>query len=253
MEAKVKDIVALIDALAPFETALSWDNVGLLAGDPEATVTCVLTALDATPGVIEEAKSRGAQLIVTHHPILFSPVRRVCADDLQGRLIVSMLRAGISMIAAHTNWDLARGGSNDALMKAAGFEGAAGEGFLRTVQIESPLAPDALVQALSLRLKTQALFYGDRTRPVRRLACCSGAGGEELLAAAKTGADCYLTGELKHHELLEAMQLGLRVALVGHGPSEEPAADALNQALQSQANALQYPVHVIRSKVNPFV
>lgn len=253
MRAKVKDIVSIIDALAPFDTALPWDNVGLLAGDPEAEVTCIVTALDVTPGVIGEAKTQGAQLIVTHHPILFSPVRRVCADDPQGRLIVSMLEAGISMIAAHTNWDLAGGGSNDALMQAAGFAGAVGEGALRTAELTPPLAPDALQQALCRSLKTQALFYGDRTRPVRRLACCSGAGGEELSAAARTGADCYLTGELKHHELLEAMQLGLRVALVGHGPSEEPAADALNRALQSQADALQYSIRVIRSKVNPFV
>lgn len=253
MQARVKDIVSIIDALAPFDMALPWDNVGLLAGDPESVVTCVVTALDVTPGVVEEAKRLGAQLIVTHHPILFSPVQRVCADDPQGSLILSMLRAGISMIAAHTNWDLARGGSNDALMQAAGFEGAVGDGFLRTAELTPPLAPEALQRTLGERLKTQALFYGDRARPVRRLACCSGAGGEELPAAAKAGADCYLTGELKHHELLEAMQRGLRVALVGHGPSEEPAADALNRALQSQADALQYSVRVIRSKVNPFV
>ena len=162
-----------------------------------------------------------------------------------------LLMIGLSLIAAHTNWDAAPGGSNDALMQAAGFDrGVTGEGFLRTVDVD--LMPDALVEQLSGRLRTQALFFGDRSRPVRRIACCSGSGGSELGAAAAAGADCFLTGEMKHHELLEAMQLGVRVALVGHGRSEEPAADALNRALQSGLDALQYSVRVVRSKVDPF-
>ena len=251
MQAKVKDVVSVIDAIAPFDSTMGWDNVGLLAGDPEASVSRIVTALDVAPGVIEEAQAQGAALIVTHHPLLFAPVRRLCADEPQGDLIVSLLGAGIALIAAHTNWDLAPGGANDALMQAAGFPGAVGEGTLRTAPVADK-APDALLAQLSERLKTTALFFGNRERPVRRLASCSGAGGDALRAARDTGADCYLTGELKHHELLEAMQLGLRVVLVGHRASEEPAVDALNRALQSRLNALQYSVRVIRSKVNPF-
>lgn len=251
MDPQVKDIVSLIDGIAPFETAVSGDNVGLLVGDPQAQVRCILTALDATPGVVREALDVGAQLIVTHHPLLFSPVRRVLLDDPQGEVIALLLRGGLSLIAAHTNWDAAPGGSNDALMRAAGFDrGVTGEGFLRTADVD--LMPDALVEQLSSRLRTQALFFGDRSRPVRRIACCSGSGGSELGAAAAAGADCFLTGEMKHHALLEAMQLGVRVALVGHGRSEEPAADALNRALQSGLDALQYSVRVVRSKVDPF-
>ena len=252
MQAKVKNIVSAIDSIAPLETALAWDNVGLLAGDPEASVSCIVTALDATPGVIEEASALGAELIVTHHPVLFTPVRKICADDPQGKVIMMLLKERISLIAAHTNWDLAAGGANDALMQAAGFAGAAGEEMLRTAQVGN-MSPDALCAQLSDRLRTKALFFGNREQPVRLLASCSGAGGAEIRAAKDAGADCYLTGELKHNELLEAMQLGLRVVLVGHGPSEEPAVDALNRALQSRLNALQYSVRVIRSGVNPFL
>lgn len=127
----VSDIEKLVGEIAPFELAEEWDNVGLLFGCRNAEVTRVVVALDLTQKAVDQAKALGAQLIVTHHPIMFSAVKRVTDETREGRLMLDMGRAGISHIAAHTNLDAAKGGVNDTLMRVMGAENVRGEGFVR--------------------------------------------------------------------------------------------------------------------------
>ena len=125
---RVSDVRAMVNGIAPFELAEEWDNVGLLFGHADAEVSRVLVALDLTQGVLDEAKALGAQLIVTHHPIMFSARKRVTDEDREGRLMLGMAEAGIAHIAAHTNLDAAPGGVNDTLMAAMGATNITGEG-----------------------------------------------------------------------------------------------------------------------------
>ena len=127
----VQQVYDFINERAPFETQVAYDNSGLLVGDPAREVTGVHFALDVTTTVIDEAIRQGANLIVTHHPMMFSPIKRLVETTCEGQLLCRLVREGISLIAAHTNLDQAPGGVNDALAAAIGLESITGEGFLR--------------------------------------------------------------------------------------------------------------------------
>jgi len=245
----------LIDGFAPFDIAEDFDNVGLLVGRAAQEVHTALVALDVTPGVIEEAKRQGAQLIVTHHPLLFAPRRDLREEDREGALLAALVRAELSLIAAHTNFDKAAGGVNDALLAAIGLPEGEGEGGLtRTVDLPEPMALGELARRVEARLGDAVRRFalpGDDA-PVRRLTVSSGAGGDSWAQALADGADCFLTGECRHHFALEAVQRGLRVLEAGHAATERPGAAALCEALQSAADAVQYPVRIVLSSCAPY-
>ena len=127
----VQRVYELIDALAPFDTQADFDNSGLLVGNPQAEVTGIHLALDVTDRVIDDALAAGANLIVTHHPLMFSARKRLTEADYEGHLLIRLIANGLSLIAAHTNLDQASGGMNDTLAGLLGLENIVGEGFLR--------------------------------------------------------------------------------------------------------------------------
>jgi len=160
MPTAVQDIVASLFELAPANLAADWDNVGLLAGDPSAPVSGVAVALDPTPAAVAAAARAGAQLLVTHHPILFSPLRRVRTDEPEGEIIAAALRAGVAICAMHTNADRVRGGLNDLL--AQGLR-------LRDVEVLEPSPPAGL-------LKLAVFVPLDQADAVRQAMAAAGAG-----------------------------------------------------------------------------
>ena len=249
---RVSDVRALVNGIAPFELAEEWDNVGLLFGHAQAEVTRVLVALDLTQGVLDEAKALDAQLILTHHPIMFSSRKRVTDEDREGRLMLGMAEAGIAHIAAHTNLDAAPGGVNDTLMAAMGAVNLTGEGCVRAGDLPQGTTLGALAALAERRLRGPVRVYGDRETVVRRLGCCSGAGGSEIAEAKALGADCFITGEVRHHEALDAVDGGVCVLEAGHFETENPVCEVLAGALQNAADALQYKLTVFCSKGNPF-
>lgn len=248
----VSDVERLVGEIAPYELAEEWDNVGLLFGHAGATVTRALVALDLTQEALEQAKALGAQLIVTHHPIMFSARRRVTDADREGRLMLAMAEAGIAHIAAHTNLDSAPGGVNDTLMEAMGCANVRGEGFVRVGELPEGMTFGALCERAASRLHASIRAYGAPERPARVLGCCSGAGGGEVEAAKKLGADCFITGEIRHHEALDAVDSGVAVIEAGHYETENPVCEVLRCALQNAADALEYNLTVFCSKGNPF-
>ena len=252
MRVTVGMIRGLIDGFAPFDTAEDFDNVGLLVGWAKQEVHTVLVALDVTSSVIEEAKQQNAQLIVAHHPLLFSPRRDLCEEDREGALLTALIRARLSLIAAHTNFDKAAGGVNDALLATLGL---VGEGdLIRTATLPDPTMLDALTQQVEERLGDvvrRFVLPGDH-EPVRRLSVCAGAGGDYWPEALAAGADCFLTGECKLHHALEAVHKGLRVLEAGHAATERPGVAALREALQSAADAVQYPVRIVLASCAPY-
>ena len=248
----VKTIVGLVGEIAPYALAEEWDNVGLLVGRENAQVTRVLVALDATQAVIAEAKALGAQLVITHHPLMFAPRKRITDADHEGRLLLALAESGIALIAAHTNLDAAPGGVNDTLMAAMGAENVTGEGCTRVGDLPKGTTLGMLAARAKAKLHAAVRVYGAEDTPVHKLGCCSGAGSGEMGEAIAQGADCFITGEVKHHHALEAMEAGVCVIEAGHYETEKPVCEVLASALQNAADALQYNVTVFCSGVAPF-
>ena len=248
----VQQIYDFIHERAPFDTQLAFDNSGLLVGRPDAAVTGVHFALDVTDQVIDEAIAKGANLIVTHHPMMFSAIKRLVETNYEARLLCRLIRADISLIAAHTNLDQAPGGVNDALAAAIGLQNVAGEGFVRVGELPEEMTAAALAEHISLRLGDSVRLMGDGAAMIRRVGMCSGSGADEWPGAAAMGAQAFLTGEVKHHIALEAAANGVVMLEAGHHATEEPGIFALADALQIWPDAVQYNLRVSKSGAHPY-
>ncbi len=248
----VQQVLDFINERAPFETQLPNDNSGLLVGDPNREVTGVHFALDVTPKVIDEAVQNGANLIVTHHPMMFNPIKRLVETDHQARLLCRLIRESISLISAHTNLDQAVGGCNDVLAERIGLTDIVGEGFVRVGTLPAPMTAGELAASVSRALGDVVRVMGDASAMVKKVGLCSGSGADEWPAAANMGAQAFLTGEAKHHIALEAAGAGVVILEAGHHATEEPGIFALADALQKSSLAVQYRVCVSTSSAKAY-
>ena len=244
---KVQQVFDFINERAPFETQLAYDNSGLLVGDPGREVTGIHFALDVTNKVIDEAVSNGANLIITHHPMMFSPIKRLVETDYQARLLCRLIREGISLISAHTNLDQAAGGINDVLAAQIGLKG-----FVRVGTLPAPMTAGALAQTIGAALGDVVRVMGDPSAMVEKVGMCSGSGSDEWPAAAAMGAQAFLTGEAKHHIALEASDAGVVILEAGHHATEEPGIFALADALQNSELVVQYKVRISTSRAQRY-
>ena len=252
MSATVEQVLSLVNGIAPFELAEEWDNVGLLAGRPDAKVNSVLCALDLRMEVLEEAVRAGAQLVVTHHPILFRGRKNLAETDGEGRLLCALVRSGIAMIAAHTNYDNALPGVNDALARALDL--AEVQALQDGMRVGTPKQTDfgSFCAFAGKALRAPVRCYGDHGREISRVAVLGGAGEDYASLARQAGADVYLTGEMSYHKALDAVDNGLCVIEAGHAATEHPAISKLAGALQNAADAVQYEIRVLQSKTALF-
>ncbi len=233
--ARICDIYDIIDAVAPFSTALGFDNSGLLVGDPNTPVTRVLLALDITPAVVDEASSMNANLILSHHPVIFHPVKSLGPRDGAYQLA----SRGIAALCCHTNLDLSPVcGVNVALGSKLGLKNLRREDVfgedcvLFSGELEEPLEGEAFAALVKEKLSAPGVKFSPGDREVKKVFFCSGAGGEFLSQAACRGADAYLTGEMKHHEELEAAASRLTVVAAGHYHTEKVFAEFLASYLR---------------------
>ena len=234
----VKDIFDFLNERAPFDTCEEWDNVGLLVGSGRLPATRVLVALDATDGALEAAKAIGADLIVTHHPVIFNAMKRLDADSFPYRLAA----AGISAISAHTNLDKAMGGVNDVLAARLGLTDVeiAADGITRIGILPEEMSADAFAAHVAGALGMPVRAAGNK--PVKKVAVCGGGGGG-FIAACFGLADCFVTGEVKHHEWLYAAG-HINVIDGGHYSTEVPVVDTLCRWLTEEFPDLQVvPYH----------
>ena len=224
MSISVQQILALLQTAAPQELALDWDNVGLLV-DAGAPVDGVLTTLDITPAVVREAVENDCQLIVSHHPVIFHPIKRLAADDVPAQL----MKNGISAICMHTNLDAAEGGVNDTLSDILGIAADGRESFAEgcgRIGTTMPTTVEALARFCADTLHS-GVKYVNGNKPVTRLAEVSGGGGSYLQEAIDRGADCLVTGEAAHHIALLAKKRGVGLVVAGHWGTEHAIADVL--------------------------
>ncbi len=237
----VGEIYRAIDEIAPFASALEFDNAGLLVGSAGQQVSRVVLALDITLEVVKEAVKSNAQLIVSHHPVIFHPIRDLPVESVAYQLA----QHGIAAICAHTNLDMAPlWGVNAALADALGLENVRAMtqhgGNTETVIGTVPECdPQAFAVSVKQRLKRPTVEYCKGDRAVRHVALCSGAGGAFVADAIKSGADAFVTGEVKHHEWLLAHENGLTIVCAGHFGTENIVMERLQNFLQSRFAGLQ--------------
>lgn len=244
--AAIGEIAAVMEAMAPKALAEDWDNVGTLV-DCGGDVTSILVALDITNEVVEEAEAKGCQLIISHHPVIFTPLRSV----RHGEVVYRLIRKNISALCAHTNLDAAAGGVNDVLAALFGvanpeaLEGGIGRvGRLRQAQTVPQLA------ALCHSRLAAEVKYTDTGRQVQTLAVLGGAGGGMVQQALLAGADCLLTGEADHHDAIDARQLGLSLIVAGHFSTEFPVVPVLAERLRGKLKGVK--IRTSRRNRDPF-
>ena len=249
----VADLVMAMETIAPTRFAASWDNVGLLVGDPTAPLSRVLLAIDCTRHVVEEARRDGCDAIITYHPVLFQAQKSFVA----GSMAFEVARAGVAVFSPHTALDAAEGGTNDVLADAIAMTErvplrpvgenvavgvptasssrvrSAAPGFGRVGAVTAAPARaivDGIKRSLGL---SHVLVAGPVDRWVSKAAVCAGSGGELLSDAIDAGAQLLLTGELRHHDALRAVAGGLTVVCALHSASERPVLTALQRRLMS--------------------
>lgn len=231
--ATVKDIYNFIDSFAPFNTQEEWDNSGLLVGEENAHVNKILFALDVTTDVINQAKSVGANLIITHHPVIFKAVSNVHSDSL----IYKLIENKISIICAHTNYDKAVDGVNDILCKTVNvskYEKVEGS-CLNVAYIDNSVLVEEF--ALYLRGKLGGVVrYNSIDKMISKVAVCSGSGSDYLALANELSCDALLTGDASHHAFLDANEMDIVLFACGHFETENIAIKPLMNKIKEEFN-----------------
>jgi dinuclear metal center YbgI/SA1388 family protein len=238
----VGDLVRAMEAIAPARFAAAWDNVGLIVGDAASPLTRVLLTIDCTAEVLAEACRERVDAVIAYHPPVFSPQKTFLA----GTIAYDAARAGIAIHSPHTSLDVAEGGTNDVLADAISMTareplryvegGRAGEAGARCGFGRVGSVPRSSVAALVERIKRalaieQVLVAGPIERAIGRAAVCAGSGGDLLPEAIASGAQLFLTGELRHHDALRGVAAGLTLVCTRHSASERTTLVSLEQRL----------------------
>ncbi len=245
------ELYDFLKELAPPELQMGFDNSGFQLGRLGAPVKCALLALDVTAEVIDEAAECGAGLIISHHPLIFTPLK--CISDEK---LLRLAERGIAVISMHTNLDIAEGGVNDVLIARLGVqcEGALdADGCGRIGALPEALPLDAFLARCKAALSTNGLRYYDAGRTVRRVAVMGGAGGESVRTAFEKGCDTYVTADIKYHHFLEAKELGINLIDGDHFGTENPVIPVLAERLRAEFADVEFRVSEVHRQVISFI
>lgn len=229
----VKDIYSYIDSFAPFNTAFDYDNVGMLVGNNKAVVKRALVALDVTSDVIKEAEKQGADLIISHHPVIFKPVKSINSNSIPYMLA----QRNMNVICAHTNLDLSQQGVNICLANALGLENVYlhSEGIaVGDVTADTAYTSEQLAKLVKENLNCTGVRYTNIKNKITRVAVGGGACGEYIYLAKELGANAFVTGEIKHNYILESHDINLTVVDAGHYRTEDVVIDYLVDKLSKE-------------------
>ncbi|MBR6552709.1 MAG: Nif3-like dinuclear metal center hexameric protein [Clostridia bacterium] len=233
----VKDVYSFLDNVAPFSTSAPWDNTGLLVGNENSEVKKVMLSLDVTAEVIEQAIKENVDLVITHHPLIFESVKSVTADTL----LYNAVTSGISFISSHTCLDIAKDGVNDCLAKTVGLKNLKSveeDVFLKIGEIEEK-TEEEFVSLLKEKLSCNVL-YNCTGNNIKKVAFCSGSGGDLFALAKECGADALLTGEAKYHEFLDASFNNITIFACGHFETEIIVIDTLKEKLEKEFKNIEF-------------
>lgn len=265
----IEEVAKFLESWAPPASAQSYDNVGLQVGDPAAAVESAIIALDMTPAVLDEARSLGASLVITHHPLIFQPLRSITPHAFNANLALRLAESGIALYSIHTNLDAASGGVSFALAETLGvrdpeflavLDGDGDDGFdeisgddsddgrpigRRAVglgaigHLPSPMPLESFLAGVAGRLRATSLRYAaDPAATIERVAVCGGAGAEFVGAALRAGADAYVTSDIKYHNFFDVLDNTGRARLAfidaGHYETEAMTENLLANALSER-------------------
>lgn len=250
----LREIIDKIESFAPLAMACEGDNPGLMFGKRDKEIKKVLVALDVDLGVIREAKEKGADLILTHHPLLFDPIRQVNEDSPAGKCLLELAENGIALYSAHTNLDSTKGGLNDIFAEKLGISDtkpievtfadetgkAYGIGRVGTLEKETTLSEFAAVVCSAFDLPSTN-FVGDKNSPVKTVAVCSGSGASLL---SDISADVYVTGDIKYSNARNAADSGQNLIIAGHYETEICAMQVFKDILTG------CPLEIVFSEAN---
>ena len=248
---KVKDIIRVIEEFAPLSLQEGWDNSGLCIGSPEDVVSSVLLGLDCTPELVDEAIACGADMIVTHHPLIFSGLKKISPDNPVGEAVIKAIKAGISIYAAHTSADKVIAGVSGAMAARLGLEDVQildeegeGTGLGVVGNLPEPLSAE---EAVKLVKKSFGLKAMRASKPVdgkiSRVAMCGGSGGSLIGAAMKSGAQLYISGDISYHNFFT--REGFMIMDIGHYESEIEIVDILFSLIKKN-----FPTFAVRITQN---
>lgn len=255
------EVLDYLEGVAPTRYAESYDNVGLLIGDVNTEVTGVCCCLDITHSVIKEAVTKGANLIVTHHPVIFDPLKNIP----HWSPVAELVKKDVAVIAMHTNFDIAEGGVNDTLIEllewtcfrdgggALEVTAGDGKGFGAVCEIPLGFTPQTLAEYCKKKLDLGGVRYSRIKRPINRIAVCCGGGIDRnvMRLARERGCDAIISGDIKHNFWIEAENCGLTLIDAGHFGTEKAAAHRLAKIITEKFSSV--PVFSAECEADPCV
>lgn len=242
---EVQDIFRTLCEAAPLELQMDFDNSGFLLGHRNEEVTKVLLALDVTDAVIDEAIREKAELIISHHPLIFHPLRSATDETPEGRRILKLIENRIAVISMHTNLDIANGGVNDVLMASLGIQTESAldqDSCGRIGVLDAKLSLQEFLARVKKALNCNGLRYADAGKGVYRVAVMGGSGADSIERAAALGSDTYVTADIKYHQFQRALDLGLNLIDADHFSTENPVMPELQHLLQTSYRDVQFLV-----------
>ena len=239
---KLTEIIRFFNQIAPSNLAESYDNVGLLIGNKEANVQKVLVTLDVDEAVVEEAKSLGADLIISHHPLIFKPLSNITTDFGVSRAVMSLIKNDIALCSMHTNFDSVENGLGDLFLDKIGktvsrrpIEGCEKNGIGRIGQLEKPLSLLQLLNDIKKNFSLSAISYiGNEKKTISNVAICNGSGADFIYSVKEMGADCLITGDIKYQHARFAYENHLVLIEVPHYFAEAIFSDYVIKLMQQE-------------------
>ena len=248
---KVRDVIQAIEEFAPLSIQESWDNSGLCIGSPDSPASSVLLGLDCTPELVDEAIACGADMIVTHHPLIFSGLKKISPEDATGAAVIKAVKAGISVYAAHTNADKVIAGVSGAMAAKLGLadveildEDGEGTGLGAVGNLPEPLSAEEAVALVKERFGLKSIRASKPVEgKISRIAMCGGSGGSLIKAAMASGAQLYISGDISYHNFFT--REGFMIMDIGHYESEIEIVEILFSLLRKN-----FPTFAVRITQN---
>jgi dinuclear metal center YbgI/SA1388 family protein len=219
---KAFEVARIIEQFAPLDTAAEWDNTGFCIGSPQTEVRAVLVGFDCTPALVREAVERGANMIVTHHPLIFRGIKKISPDNFLGEIITLAVKNDIVVYSAHTNADKAEGGVNTLMAERLGLQDCSvlsSDGFGLVGHLPRPMAEEDFIAFVKKQFSLKVVRTSRLTgKPVGKVALCSGSGSSLIGDALASGADAYICGDVSYHQFFT--EKGFLLLDIGHFESE---------------------------------
>lgn len=247
----INDIFEFLCAFAPLELQMSFDNSGFLVGRKNRPVKRTLLALDITPEVINEAREKGAELVIAHHPIIFSALKNITDEKL-----LALAQSDIAAVCMHTNLDICDGGVNDVLIRLLSGKEALSpldeDGCGRIAELNEAMCLSDFLSLCKEKLQTAGLRYYDAGKSVCRLAVLGGAGADSLYRAHELGCDTFVTADIKYHQFLDAAELGINLIDADHFCTENPVIPMLRAMLSDKFPEVEFSVSQVHRQLISF-